>query len=515
MSKTNYLENLRYDFPASIVVFLVALPLCLGIALASGAPFFSGLIAGVVGGVVVGFLSNSHVSVSGPAAGMAAVVLAGISTLGAYDVFLVALVLAGIIQMIMGMMKVGTIGEYFPSGVIRGMLTAIGMIIIIKQIPYALGYDSAAFFDEEGGMGGIQSIATALDYLNPSVIIVFFISMAILTVWDIPAVKKRVGMVPAGLIVVVAGTLISELVFNQLANGWQIPSAHKVNIPVPENFAEFITLFTLPDFSALSNKSVYIVAVTLAVVASIETLLCIEAADRLDEQRRVTSTNRELLAQGTGNLISGLIGGLPVTSVIVRTSANVQAQARTKTSTILHGLFLLIASLSIPDLLNRIPLASLAAILIVVGYKLCHPSVFARTYEKGAGQFLPFIITVIAVVATDLLMGVAIGVGISLIMILRGNLKHGLVYNQVAQDHGTQFNIRLAEEVSFLNKAAIRHRLDEVPAESQLVIDASNTIHIDSDVLEIIHEFRDIKAKQRNISCTLKGFTQENSGRGV
>jgi MFS superfamily sulfate permease-like transporter len=500
-------NTLRYDISAGFVVFLVALPLCLGIALASGAPFFSGMIAGIVGGVVVGIISNSHVSVSGPAAGLTTVVLAGIATLGSFEAFLTAMVVAGLIQIGMGLMKIGSMAEYFPSSVISGMLTAIGIIIILKQIPHGLGYDHDVAFLTEDGMGGMSEMQHALSHINPAAALICLLSLALLATWEHPLVKKTLGAIPGGLIVVLMGIGMSEWLLPTFTQ-WSVSPEHKVNVPVPASAQEFFKLFSMPDFSYLYNPSLYVIAFTIAIVASIETLLCIEAADRLDTQRRVTYTNRELIAQGSGNLISGLIGGLPITSVIVRTSANVQAQAKTKLSTIIHGILLCVTVIAIPGILNRIPLSCLAAILLVVGYKLSHPKIFKSMYKKGYRQFLPFIATVIAIVCTDLLKGVGVGLVISLFLVLRENLKNSYFTNNDKFNEGDKITLMLAQEVSFLNKAAIRRALDQLPRNSTVTIDARHTSYIDSDAIEIIQEFRDIKAPQRNISCILLGFKE-------
>lgn len=495
----------RYDFSAGIVVFLVAVPLCLGIALASGAPFFSGMISGIIGGIVVGLLSNSHVSVSGPAAGLVAIVLAGIATLGSFEAFLLATILCGVLQMAMGVLRLGALAEFFPSGVIRGMLTAIGIIIIIKQLPHGFGYDVDTSFLNDHDVGYGIDIAHALQQIHPGAALVCMLSLALLILCDSAVIKKYLGLFPVGLLVVLAGIGINEWVLPQW-DGWFIGEEHRVTIPVAASAQEFFNYFMHPDFSQLSNPDVYVVALTLAAVASIETLLCIEAADRIDTQRRVTSTNRELLAQGAGNMLSGLIGGLPITSVIVRTSANVQAQAKTKCAAIFHGVLLLLSVVAIPHLLNLIPLASLAAILLVVGYKLCHHDVFRRMYKRGMVQFLPFIVTIASILATDLLSGVGIGVMVSLAIILWRNHKYSLSFDENGQQESHERYIRLAQEVSFLNKPAIRHALDRIPDNTHVTMDASSVHYIDSDVIEVIREFVEIKAPQRGIRCDLKGF---------
>lgn len=500
-------STLRYDLSAGFVVFLVALPLCLGIALASGAPFFSGMISGIVGGIVVGCISRSHVSVSGPAAGLTTIVFAGIATLGSFDAFLVAVVLAGLVQISMGMAKIGSIAEYFPNSVISGMLTAIGIIIILKQIPHGLGYDHDVAFLTEDGMSGLRETLHSLLHINPAVTIICLLSLALLVLWERPEIKSKMGTFPAGLAVVLMSIGLSEWVLPALT-GWQISDTHKVSVPVPASASEFLGLFNLPNFAHLNNPDVYIVGLTIAIVASIETLLCIEAADKLDPQRRVTPTNRELVAQGSGNIVSGLIGGLPITSVIVRTSTNIHAQAKTKMSTIIHGSLLLVAVVVMPQVINRIPLACLAAILLVVGYKLSNPKIFRNMYRKGVHQFVPFMTTVVAIVATDLLKGVGIGLVVSLFFVLRENLKHSYFVHKEGFNEGDRITVRLAQEVSFLNKAAIRRALDRLPHNCTVTIDATHTSYIDTDVIDIIHEYRDIKAPQRNVECVLLGFRE-------
>lgn len=502
---TKYLGN---DLSAGIVVFLVALPLCLGIALASGAPFFSGIISGIIGGIVIGMLSNSHVSVSGPAAGLVTIVLGAIATLGSFEAFLAAVVISGIIQILMGVIKIGSIAEYFPTSVVRGMLTAIGMIIIIKQIPHGLGYDKdVMFLSEDHSFDSIGDIFLSILQVHPGATLVCALSLTIILLWERPIVKKYVSFVPGGLVAVVAAGLISELVLSGMGE-WHIASEHRVNVPIASDFQEFWALIRTPDFSQFARSDVYVIAMTLAIVASIETLLCIEAADKLDPERRITSTNRELMAQGTGNILSGLVGGLPITSVIVRTSANVQANAKTKLSTIVHGVLLLAAVLAVPYLLNTVPLSCLAAILFVVGYKLCNPAIFKTIFEKGWDQFIPFVTTVIAILLFDLLTGVACGLVVSLFFVLNKNLKNSYYFHSDDYKEGNIIQLHLAQEVSFLNRAAIRRTLDHVPENATVEIDASQTFYIDSDVLDVIREFQEIKAPQRGIKCVMKGFKE-------
>jgi MFS superfamily sulfate permease-like transporter len=505
------LNTFKYDLPSSIVVFLVAVPLCLGIALASGAPFFSGLIAGIVGGIVIGSLSNSQLSVSGPAAGLTAIVLAGITRLGAFETFLVAVFLAGAFQLLLGFLRAGSIANYFPSSVIRGMLTAIGIIIILKQLPHAVGYDS----DTEGNLSYSQSdgnttlsaLTHLLNEIHIGVTIITLVSLAILILWEKPFMK-RLKVIPGALAAVVVSILLN-LLYAAFIPSLVVAKEHLVQVPVASNVTEFIGLFTLPDFSAIGNKDVLITALTIAAVASIETLLCIEAVDKMDPQRRVTNQNRELKAQGVGNMISGLLGGLPITSVIVRSTANIHAGARTKASTIMHGILILLCCAFIPQVLNMIPLGALAAILLLTGYKLARISVFKEMFANGKYQWIPFIVTVVTVVFTDLLTGVALGLATSMIAILYGNMKNSYYFHKENHHEGEIIRIHLSDEVSFLNKASIKLTLDHLPAHSTVVIDATDTQYIDFDVLELIKEFKNIKAPEKHIQCVLTGFREK------
>lgn len=510
MQKNKYLANLKNDLPASIVVFLIAVPLCLGIALASGAPLFSGMIAGIIGGAVIGLLSNSHTSVSGPAAGLTAVVLVAIQQLGSFQAFLLAVVLAGLFQVALGLARAGTIANFFPTNVIKGMLTAIGIIIILKQIPHALGYDHDAEGDlaflEPGGTNTLTSIwDTLTQFIHPGATLVALVALFILIAWEKPLVKKWAGPVPGALVAVIAGILINEVL--KLTGGpWTIQPEHLVSIPVPDTLDGFFGQFMFPDFSQWRNPEVYTVALTVCAVASIETLLCIEAVDKVDPERRTTNPNTELRAQGIGNILSGLLGGLPVTSVIVRSSANLNAGGRTKMSAVLHGILLFVCVLFIPGLLNMIPLAALAAILLVVGYKLAKVSVFKQMWAGGKYQWWPFIITVVAVVFTDLLTGVGIGLAASVFAILRGNMKNSYFFHQEEYHDGDLIRIKLSQEVSFLNKASIKLTLDHLPENSRVLIDASETAYIDFDILDTIREFGAINAPARNIKVMLQGF---------
>jgi carbonic anhydrase len=513
MQKTNFLANLKYDLPAGVVVFLIAVPLCLGIALASGAPLFSGMIAGIVGGIVIGLLSNSHTSVSGPAAGLTAVVLVAIQQLGSFQVFLMAVVLAGLLQIALGYARAGMIANYFPSSVIKGMLTGIGIIIILKQIPHALGYDKTAEGDEaflqaDGGNTFSSLIESVTQHIHLGSTLAAIMAMGILLLWERPGVKARVGMIPGALVAVLASVFLNEL-YKIGGDPYAIRPEHLVSIPVPENFGAFFGQFTFPDFSQWANPQVYTVALTLCVIASVETLLCLEAVDNIDPQKRNTNPNKELKAQGIGNVISGLIGGLPVTSVIVRGSANVNAGARTKLATISHGVLILVCVALIPNLLNLIPLSALAAVLILTGYKLAKVSIFKEMWVNGKYQWWPFIITVAAVVFTDLLTGVGIGLAASAFAILRGNMKNSYFFHKEEYREGDLILIKLSQEVSFLNKASIKLTLDHLPENSRVLIDASDTAYIDFDVLELVREFRDVKAQAKNITVVLKGFKEE------
>ena len=507
--KINLFSNLKSDIPAGLVVFLVALPLCLGIALASGAPPLSGIIAGVVGGIVVGFFSKSHLSVSGPAAGLTAIVLTAITDLGAFNIFLTAGLIAGLIQLILGFVRAGSISNYFPTNVIEGMLAGIGVIIILKQIPHAIGYDAdfegdETFMQQDGG-NTFSTIIGALDYINLGAVIVTAVSLTILLLWDKVPFLKKLKLVPGALVAVIVGILINEF-FLASGSSLAITSEHLVNLPVPETIDDFKSIILLPDFNGFLNYKVWIVGATIAVVASIETLLCIEAADRMDAQKRLTDTNVELKAQGIGNMLSSLIGGLPLTSVVVRTSTNNNAGAKSKMSTIIHGVFLLVSVLAIPFLLNKIPFATLAAVLFLVGYKLAKPAIIIHFWHKGKYQFIPFIATLLGVVFMDLLKGVALGIVISIIFIIRGNMQRAYRFRKEKFEEGDVIRIDLAQEVSFLNKAAIKDTLMSIPENSRVVINAEDTVYIAHDVLDLIQEFATIRASEDNIKVKLKGF---------
>lgn len=504
-------QNIRYDLPASIVVFFVAVPLCLGIALASGAPLFAGIIAGIVGGIVVGIASGSPLGVSGPAAGLAVIVLDAIGTLGSWEVFLVAVVLAGVIQLIMGYAKLGIIAYYFPSSVIKGMLTGIGLIIILKQIPHAVGYDA----DYEGDIAFMQpdgettfsGLARMMDFISPGAILITLVSLFILILWEAVLMKKsKIFKVIQGPLVAVFVGVILHLLFLEGVLPFSLNKNQLVNIPESSGLGDFFGQFTMPDFSAITNVDVYIIAVVMAIVASLETLLCVEATDRLDPYKRVTPTNRELKAQGLGNIVSGMIGGLPITQVIVRSSSNISFGGKTKLSTILHGFFILICVITIPHILNLIPLATLAAILFVVGYKLSKPALFRQMYSYGWEQFTPFIATVLGIVFTDLLKGIGIGMVVGIFIILRHNYRNSFYFLKNDVPKGGVYNITLADQVSFLNKGSILQELNHVPDGAKVVIDASRSKVIDFDVVEIIRDF-ETNAQSRNISVEVKGIT--------
>ncbi|SDI13471.1 Sulfate permease, MFS superfamily [Flavobacterium omnivorum] len=507
--KNNLFVTLKSDFASGLVVFLVALPLCLGIAMASGAPLFSGIIAGVIGGIVVGYLSKSHISVSGPAAGLTAIVLTAITDLGAFDIFLTAVFIAGAIQLILGFVKAGSISNYFPTNVIEGMLAGIGIIIVLKQLPHAFGYDSdfegdLAFMQKDGG-NTFSSLAAIVDYIQIGSIVITVISLTILISWDKVPFLKKLKLVPSALIAVTIGVILNEI-FIGTGSTLAIGKEHLVSLPVPSSLEEFKSIIVTPNFSGITNPKVWVIALTVAIVGSIETLLSIEAADRMDVQKRYTDTNVELKAQGIGNMVSSLLGGLPLTSVIVRTSANSNSGAKSKMSTIIHGLLLLVSVLAIPVILNKIPLATLAAILILVGYKLAKPATFKHFWEKGKYQFVPFIATLLAVVFLDLLKGVTLGIIISIIFVLKGNLQRAYLFRKEEYADGDVIHIDLAQEVSFLNKAAIKQTLSQIPENSKVIIDAKDTVYIAHDILDLIHEFKTTRAMDDNIKVKLRGF---------
>jgi MFS superfamily sulfate permease-like transporter len=485
-----YASALRYDFPSSVVVFLVALPLCLGIALGSGAPLFSGIIAGMIGGIVIGALSGSQLSVSGPAAGLTAIVVVAIGKLQVYEAFLLAVVLGGVFQIILGSLKAGILGDYIPSSVIKGMLAAIGLILILKQFPHMVGYDKDypgdETFSQTSGDNTFSTLFGSLRHLLPGALMVGIVSLVLMIVWEkyIAPKARFLKLVPGPLVVVVIAVAINETL-RSVAPEMVIKESHLVKIPVADSFNGFISFFTFPDFSHILNPVVWTTAITIAIVASLETLLNIEASDDLDPYQRVTPPNRELMAQGAGNMFSGLIGGLPITSVVVRTSANINGGAKTKMSTIFHGILLLLSVAFIPTILNLIPLSALAAILIFTGYKLAKPSLFLKFYKKGWDQFLPFVLTVAAILLTDLLKGILIGCVVGLFFVIRSNFKTAVF---VVSD-ANKYLFRLRKDVSFLNKPIIKNRLEQIPENSSVLIDATRADFIDKDIVEVIEDF--------------------------
>jgi MFS superfamily sulfate permease-like transporter len=500
----DYIKSFPSDFAASIVVLLVAIPLCLGIALASKAPLFSGLIAGVIGGIVVGVASKSHLSVSGPAAGLTAIVAVAITTLASFEAFLMSVVVCGILQIVLGFVKAGIIGDYVPNSVIKGMLAAIGLILILKQFPHLIGYDADYEGDQTFLQANDENTFTALfssfRHIAPAAALIGVTCLVFHFAWEklVTGKKGFIKIIPAPLLVVLVGIGINEAVkiFNP---AFEVNGDHLVNIPVAHSATDFFSFFTFPDWRHLLNKHVLMTGVTLAMVASLESLLSIEAVDDLDPYQRVTPTNRELKAQGLGNMISGMIGGLPVTSVIVRSSANVNSGAKTKMSTIYHGILMLTSIAFIPFLLNKIPNAALAAILIFTGYKLAKPSLFKNFFVKGWDQFLPFIITIVAILMTDLLKGVLIGIGIGLIFIIRSNFKRSVsIYNEKKN-----YLVRLKKDVSFLNKPIIKDILEKIPENSSVFIDTSKADYIDKDIIEVIDDYM-IHAPLKNITVELK-----------
>lgn len=512
-NKTNIFSDLKPNFASGLVVFLVALPLCLGIALASGAPPLSGIIAGIIGGIVVGFLSTSNISVTGPAAGLTAIVLASITQLGAFELFLCAGIIAGIVQLILGFLRAGSISNYIPTSVIEGMLAGIGVIIILGQIPHALGFEK----DAEGSVGLFENglnigpyISELISNIHLGAILIFAISLAILIIWDKIPFLKKIKMLPAALIAVIVGILMNQLLISS-GSSLAVSTDHLVKLPVPQSAEDFKALITFPDFSGFAMPAVWITGLTIAIVASIETLLCIEASDRMDTKKRMTDTNQELRAQGIGNLISSLIGGLPMTSVVVRSSANANAGATSKISAVIHGVLLLVCVLSIPVLLNMIPLATLAAVLILVGYKLAKPATIMHFWHKGKYQFIPFAATLLAVVFLDLLKGVALGLLISIVFLLLGNMKRAYYLSREQLEDADAITIDLAEEVSFLNKAAIKKTLKNIQPDSVVTINGRKTSYIATDVLELIQEFANITAKEKNILVNLVGFRGNDS----
>lgn len=505
------LSTIPRDLTAGLVVFLVALPLCLGVALASNAPLFSGLLAGIIGGLVVAVISGSHTSVSGPAAGLTAIVAGQLAALGSFEVFLMAVMIAGLIQIGLGIVRAGSLSAFFPSSVVQGLLAAIGVILILKQIPHLLGRDT----DPEGQMSFVQpddentlsELHAMLTDLHPGAAAIGLLSIAVLLMWDkIPALRKL--KVPVPLVVVLLGVALTQL-FQNWFTGWRIQGNHLVQVPVAGNFTELIGFLRLPDFTQVLNPSVYTAGVTIATVASLETLLNLEAVDKLDRRQRTSPPSRELIAQGVGNVIAGLVGGIPVTSVIVRSSVNINAGGHSKLAAIFHGVLLLVSVIFLPLWLNMIPLSCLAAILLVTGLKLASPALVRRMWNDGRYQFVPFIVTVVSIVLTDLMIGVGIGLVISLTFILSSNLRRPM--HRIVERHlgGDVLHVELANQVSFLNRAALDNVFNSVPRGGHILLDATNSVYIDPDVLSMIREFREKTAPVRGVKVSLRGFQQK------
>ncbi|MGD9634383.1 MAG: bifunctional SulP family inorganic anion transporter/carbonic anhydrase [Pirellulales bacterium] len=504
-------RTLGRDLIAGVVVFLVALPLCLGVAQASGAAPVAGMIAGIVGGIVVGLLSRSHTSVSGPAAGLTAVVAAQIESLGSYEAFLLAVVLAGAIQIALGVARAGEIAVYFPTSVIRGLLTAIGVILILKQFPHLLGFDAdpegdMAFQQPDGG-NTLNSMLAAATRFHLGAAVIGLVSVALLLLWDQFKLLKQ-SIVPAPFIVVLIGVGLSELLkasFPQ-SQDWRVGASHLVQVPVAETLAGVVEFVRFPAFPRIIDPAIWIAGFTVAIVASLETLLNLEAVDKLDPQQRFSPPSRELFAQGAGNVVAGLIGGLPVTSVIVRSSVNINAGAATKRSAIIHGVLLLLCTIALPQMLNRIPLSVLAAILMVTGFKLASPKIVRAMWAEGLNRFLPYVITVAAIVFTDLLIGVVIGLVVSTAFILASNLKRPVRHIVEKHVSGEVHRFELASQLSFFNRAILDAALRKIPRGGQVLLDARNTVYVDPDVIDFIKNYRDNMAPARGVSVSLLGF---------
>jgi MFS superfamily sulfate permease-like transporter len=483
-------SHIKYDLRASLVVFLVALPLCLGIALASGAPLASGLIAGIIGGIVVGGISGSHISVSGPAAGLTVIVATAISQFGSFEIFALSVFFAGLLQIAFSFINGGSIGNYFPTSVIKGMLAAIGLILILKQFPHAVGYDADFMGDESffqgDGQNTFSEILSAIQATHAGSIVIAMLSMLIMIGWDkgAKAGKAVMQLIPGALIAVVTSILLNEF-FKWSNPALIIEAKHLVQLPFAGGFSDFLAGFRAPAWESIGNVKVYVTAFVIALVASLESLLSIEAADKIDEAGRVTSKNRELLAQGVGNTLCGLFGGLPVTAVIVRTSANATAGAKSKLSAVMHGIWLIAAIVIIPQVLNLIPLSCLAAVLILVGYKLTKPDIIMKMYQKGWNQFVPFMVTILAILFTDLLVGIIIGMGVGFFFVLRSSIHKAIVM----VNDGDQFLIRFHKDVSFLQKTALLKMFDQIPENASVIIDGSRGVYVDDDITDLIEDY--------------------------
>ncbi len=496
-------KNLRFDIPAGLVVALVAIPLCLGVALASGAPLFAGIISGIVGGLIVPFFSRSALSVSGPAAGLTAIVLVAITEMHSFSIFVLAVFLAGLIQITLGFLRAGAIAYFFPAAVIEGMLAAIGLILILKQLPYALGVDIGQFGSEaftSGGENTFSGVLTALSGVEWGALLISLVALAILIVWERTPALKRQTWFSGPLVAVLAGTLVNLLLL-RVAPGLALGTEHLVQLPMIHSPQDLLASLTFPDWHAITNRAVWVTAVTIAIVASLESLLSIEAGDKLDPFKRRTPLDGELVSQGVANSVSGLIGGLPVTAVIVRTSANVAAGGRTQASAFLHGVFLLLAVVFLSTLLNQVPLATLASILLMVGYKLAKPSLVHKMWRLGRTQFLPFVVTVITVLFTDLLIGVGIGLLVGVFFVLKNNFHAAVKIRK----EGPAYVIDFHRDVTFVNKATVSHILEHLPPKASVILDGSRVEFIDHDILEIIRDFEQ-SAKLRDIDIQERGF---------
>ena len=498
---SSFKENLIFDLPASLVVFLVAVPLCLGIALASGAPMAAGLISGAIGGIVVGYLSGSPLSISGPAAGLTSIVLVSIAQLGSFQAFAVALVIAGIIQILLGYLKVGTIGYLAPSSVVKGMLAGIGMILILKQIPHALGddmdYEGDEAFFQPDNQNTLTEIIQSVMNLSVGAVIITLVSIVVLIFWGSIIVQRNkiLKQIPAPLMVVGLGILFT-VIYNNFIPSLQLSATHMVNLPHPSRINE---MFSFPDWNVLKSTQVYGVALTLALVASIETLLCIESADKMDPFKRVTPLNQELKAQGAANMLCGLVGGLPVTSVVVRTTANISAGARTKASSIFHGIWIVAAVLIFPSVLEYIPLASLAAILIMVGYKLASKALWKEMFAKGKDQFLPFAVTATVILFSNLLVGIAVGILVSIFFVLKSNYRTSIL----TVNQGDRYLIKFTRDTSFINKLSLIKAIEKIPNNTNVLMEGSNVQFFDQDIIEAINDFQK-SAPTRNITIEIK-----------
>jgi MFS superfamily sulfate permease-like transporter len=501
----NLFKYTKNDLISGLVVFLVALPLCLGIALASGAPLFAGVIAGVVGGIVIGSISNSQLGVSGPAAGLTTIVLVAITSMGDYQVFLMSVVLAGIMQIIFSVIGAGKIAYFIPSSVIKGMLAAIGIIIILKQFVHAFGidkdYEGDFSFFQPDGENTFSEILQVFNFMSGGALLISVVCMAILILWEQKFIKKNkiLAQIPASLICVVVGTLMNVFYPENL----KLAQEHLVSLPVSNSASDFLNIFTFPKWEALTQTAVWGTALVLALVASIETLLCVEATDKLDPEKRITPTNRELLAQGVGNIASGLIGGIPVTQVVVRSTANLNSGAKTKMSAIYHGVFLLFCVVFLPTLLNKIPYSALAAVLIMVGYKLAKPSLFKEMFREGWYQFIPFIVTVLAINLTDLLKGVGIGLAVGLAFVIYYNFKSTISHFQ----EGKSTFIKFKSDIFFYNRANLVDMLSHIKTGENVILDATDAHFVDYDIYQTIEEF-DRTANAKGINFETKNLTK-------